>query len=147
MRSNLTHWQEMQENDYFEKHVCYNGLVDMGDGECGVIEWFTPLTEDKSVVVIGCGYGRESIHIAKRVCHVYGIDVSRKILDKAVKYTAEHDVRNFTPVLAEIFDLTIPDGIDLVYSITVFQHITRDLARNYLYVLGRKLAPGGKMVI
>lgn len=147
MKSNLVYWQEMQENDYFENHPCYQGLIDQDDAECDIIEWFTPLSADKKVVVIGCGYGRESVYIARRVGHVYGIDVSKKILDKAVKYTGEKGVTNFTPILAEGFASAIPNGIDLVFSVVVFQHLTRDLARNYLDVLGGKLAPDGKMVI
>lgn len=147
INSNLVHWQEMQEKDYFENHPCYKGLVDLGAGECTVIEWFTSFRPDMKVVVIGCGYGRESVHIARRVGRVYGIDVSTKILDKAVKYVTDNQVFNFTPVLAERFATAIPDGIDLVFSIVVFQHLTRDLAKNYLDTLGRKLAPNGKMII
>jgi SAM-dependent methyltransferase len=152
MKSNLVHWQKLQDKSYFERHSTYKGLVDLRivdvpDAECGVIEWFYPLTGNEKVVVIGCGYGRESVHIARRVAHVWGIDVSQRILDKAVRYTRQHDVANFTTVLAENFSTTIPGGIDIVFSIVVFQHITRDLARNYLSLLGRKLAPTGKMVI
>ncbi len=147
MKSNLTHWQHLQEEDYFEKHPCYKGLVDMGDNECNIVEWFTSFRPAMNVVVIGCGYGRESVHIARRVGRVYGIDVSTKILDKAARYVAEHHVSNFTPVLAESFATAIPTGVDLVFSIVVFQHLTRDLAANYLNVLGGKLSPDGRMII
>lgn len=152
MKSNLAYWQKLQDNDYFERHRTYRGLVDLRivdvpDAECGVIEWFHPLTGTEHVVVIGCGYGRESVHIARRVAHVWGIDVSQPVLDKAVRYTRQHGVANFSTVLAENFSASIPDNIDIVFSIVVFQHITRDLARNYLSLLGRKLSPNGKMVI
>lgn len=152
MKSNLVYWQKLQDKDYFERHSTYRGLVDLQivdvpDAECGVIEWFRPLTGEEKVVVIGCGYGRESVHIARRVAHVWGIDVNQRVLDKAIRYTRQHDVANFTTVLAESFSATIPDNIDVVFSIVVFQHITRDLAKNYLGVLGRKLSPNGKMVI
>lgn len=152
MKSNLAYWQKLQDQNYFERHSTYKGLVDLRivnvpGAECGVIEWFHPLTGEERVVVIGCGYGRESVHIARRVAHVWGIDVSQRILDKAVIYTRRHDVANFTTVLAENFSASIPDDIDIVFSIVVFQHITRDLARNYLRLLGRKLSSSGKMVI
>ena len=38
IRNNVEFWKQLQDADYFEKHPCYNGLVDMGDAECGVIE-------------------------------------------------------------------------------------------------------------
>lgn len=148
IRSNVEYWQQMQEKDYFEHHPCYKGLVDTwGDSECGVIEWFLPLKSDMKVVNIGCGYGREAVHIARKVQHVYGIDVSERILNKARAYVAEKGVTNFTPILAENYKSEIPSGIDLVFSIVVMQHLTRDLVKDYLTSLGAKLKPTGKMVI
>jgi cyclopropane fatty-acyl-phospholipid synthase-like methyltransferase len=147
IRSNIAQWQAMQENDYFENHPFYNGFPDLGDDDCKIIEWFTTLRDTTIAVVIGCGYGRESIHIARRVRVVYGIDVSNRILDKAVTHTRANGVLNFTPVLAEDFAEEIPNGIDLVFSIVVFQHLTRDLAKNYLAILCKKLSEDGEMVI
>ena len=146
-RSNIQYWKEMQENSYFERHPCYKGLVDMGDNECDIIEWFMPLRPDMRAVVIGCGYGRESARIARRVGHLYGIDVSETILAKARKYLGDLGVTNFTDVLAETYRSAIPDGIDLVFSIVVFQHLTRDLVRDYVGTLGKKLGRDGRMVI
>jgi SAM-dependent methyltransferase len=147
IRSNVEFWKQLQERDYFETHPCYNGLVDMGDSECGVIEWFLPLSKDMNAVVIGCGYGRETVHLAKRIAHVYGIDVNSTILTKAVQYLGENGVTNFTPVEAQKYRHMIPQGIDLVFSIVVMQHLTRDLVRDYFAGLGSLLKPGGRMVI
>lgn len=147
MRSNLAFWKQLQEGGYFENHPCYHGLVDTGDAECSVIEWFLPMTKQMNAVVIGCGYGRESFHIAQRVARVYGIDVSRTILDKAVEYMGHRGAANFIPVEAETYRQAIPQGIDLVFSIVVMQHLTRDLVRDYFDGLGAKLNPGGRMVI
>jgi cyclopropane fatty-acyl-phospholipid synthase-like methyltransferase len=147
IRSNLAQWKEMQEQEYFEKHPCYCGLVDKGEWEIGIIEQFSRLTSDLNVVVIGCGYGRESVPIARRVKCVYGIDVSDTILTKAVDYVKKNSISNFIPVLAEDYKTKIPDGIDLVFSIVVMQHLSRDLVRDYMRSLGTKLTPTGKMVI
>ena len=78
---------------------------------------------------------------------VYGIDVSKTILDKSVKYLSERGVTNFTPVLAESFATDIPAPLDMVFSIVVMQHLTRDLVRNYYLELGRKLRQGGGIVV
>jgi len=148
IRSNVAHWKVLQDQGYFENHPWYQGLVDTGgDASVTYIERFLPLQPAMNVVVIGCGYGRETAHIAPRVRHVYGIEVSEVILGKALAYLRERSITNFTPALAESYDATIPDGIDLVYSVVVMQHLTRDLVKDYLLRLGRKLSVSGRMVI
>jgi cyclopropane fatty-acyl-phospholipid synthase-like methyltransferase len=147
MRSNLAFWQELQEGDYFEHHRCYGGLVDLDDDTAAAIAPLVTLRPDMKVVVIGCGYGRETAHLAPLVDHVFGIDVSLRILDKAVAYLGARGVSNFTPVLAEEYRERIPPGIDLVFSVVVMQHLTRDLVRDYCATLGARLAPDGVMLL
>lgn len=146
-RSNVENWKRLQDQNYFENHPCYKGLVDKGDSECELIESFLPISKSLKVVVIGCGYGRESLHIAKRCNWVYGIDVSNVILGKAKTYLTANGVSNFTPVLTDKYPTEIPDGIDLVFSIVVMQHITRDLVEDYFRVLSPKLSRGGRFVV
>jgi SAM-dependent methyltransferase len=143
LRSNIENWKRLQEGDYFENHPCYNGLRDFDDSTCSLVEGFLPLKPEMNVVVIGCGYGRETAHIAPKVRHVFGIDVSQTILAKAERYLGARGIHNFTPVLAEEYDSAIPDGVDLVFSIVVMQHLTRDLVRDHFTTLGRKLTPTG----
>jgi SAM-dependent methyltransferase len=148
VRSNLDVWKKLQSEDYFEKHPCYKGISDYGGDEAvEAINRFFPLRADMKLAVIGCGYGRESLKLAPLVGHVYGIDVSDTILNKAVKYLSERGIKNFTPIIAESFVQTMPPGLDVVFSIVVMQHLTRDLVRNYFIELGRKLTPGGGFVV
>ena len=148
MRSNLAHWKQLQREGYFENHKVYGGLKDFGADEAvNCIQQFRPLTPESGVVVIGCGYGRESLGLAKQVRHVWGIDVSDLILEKAVKFLDERGVTNFTPVLAENYRTAIPEGVDVVFSIVVMQHLTRDLVNDYIASLARKLVPGGGFVL
>lgn len=149
MRSNLECWKALQEADYFGRHSLYEGgNLDGGRYDLDRIERFVALAPHQVVVVIGCGYGRESAHICRRVATVYGIDVCDKILDRAVAHLRDRfAVHNFRPVLAERYAADIPQGVDLVYSVAVMQHLTRDIVRDYLQTLGAKLAPGGCMVI
>jgi SAM-dependent methyltransferase len=148
MRSNLKVWVRLQEAGYFENHPCYNGIADYGGHEAvQAINWFMPLSQDMTVAVIGCGYGRETLRIAPLVNRVYGIDVSRTILDKAVSYLTERNVGNFTPVSADAFVAAIPQELDLVFSMIVMQHLTRDLVRNYFLELTKKLKRRGGFVV
>jgi cyclopropane fatty-acyl-phospholipid synthase-like methyltransferase len=148
MRSNVGHWKTLQNKGYFEKHGYYSGLTEKAPDEAvTVIKLFQPLAPDAQVVVIGCGYGRESLGLCRNVSHVFGIDVSPIILDKAVKFLGDRSITNFTPVLAEEYDRRITPGIDLVFSIVVMQHLTRDLVRDYFARLGAKLNPGGAFIV
>jgi len=148
IRSNLEHWKEVQDAGYFETHPCYNGLTEFGgDGEVAMTERFVKLSPETVMAVIGCGYGRESLAFAKRVKRIYGIDVTPTILAKAVRFISERGVTNFHPVLADEYKAKIPDGLDLVFSIVVMQHLTRDLVRDYFMNLGHKLSADGSIVI
>jgi cyclopropane fatty-acyl-phospholipid synthase-like methyltransferase len=138
----------LQSDDYFEKHPCYDGLKDVFPGELNLIKSFMPLSPDMNVVVIGCGYGRETAHIAPLVRRVYGIDVSKIILDKAASYLSQRSISNFVPLLVDHYKDDIPDSnIDLIFSIVVMQHLTRDLVVDYFSTLSRKLKVGGSMLV
>lgn len=162
-KSNLQYWKELQEFSYFEQqneelikkygqteyqrrfgsaNPC--ALRDTSNHDLQLIQSFIDLTPDMTVVVIGCGYGRETLAIAPLVKQVYGIDVSHTILDKAQDFLAAKGIYNFTPVLAQNWLKLIPPNLDFVYSITVFQHITKDLVREYLVGLSERFSPNGK---
>jgi len=73
--------------------------------------------------------------------------VSDRILTKAARFLSENGVGNFTPVLAERYKEKIPPQIDLVFSVVVMQHLTRDLVRDYFRGLQGKLKPGGHFLV
>jgi len=147
-RSNVENWKALQSGGYFENHPEYGAFSKTGGAfDLAKIGEFFHLRAEYSVVVVGCGYGRETLHIAPQVRRVYGIDVSREILNKAVGFLSGEGVTNFTPVEAEHYEAEIPSGVDLVYSMVVMQHLTRDLVRDYVKTLGGKLAPEGRMLI
>ena len=147
---NLEYWKEMQNDEYFEKHDWYGkkygGLKLFGD-DMGIINNYTNLSKSMNTVVIGCGYGRESVNIGPHVNHIYGIDVSETILNKAVEFTKQNGVYNFTPVLADNWEESIPENIDFVYTFVVFQHLSKSLVRNYISGLRKKLNAGGRFQI
>ena len=148
MKSNAEYWSQLQEEGYFENHPDYKGLNVFGGEECiEAIEHFTSFRPEMKLVVIGCGYGRETLKLAPLVGHVYGIDVNDTILNKARGFLEERGVKNFTPVRYDRYGGDIPEGVDLVFSIVVMQHLARDMVRDYFRTLGQKLAPDGAFVV
>lgn len=145
--SNVDNWKQLQEDGYFENHPNHRGLTDFSSDELKIIRGFRPNLEGSKVVVIGCGYGRDVAQIAPHVSHVYGIDVNDTILNKASKFLGDKGIKNFTPVLVDNYANDIPDGIDLVFCFVVFQHLTRDLTRQYIQNLSSKLSDTGIMVL
>jgi cyclopropane fatty-acyl-phospholipid synthase-like methyltransferase len=146
--TNVQFWKELQDEGYFENHPCYQGIKVFGGQESVLaIEHFLPLRPEMKVVVIGCGYGRETLTIGPRASHVFGIDVNTAILSKAVRFLNSNGVANFTPVPVDNYRKLIPVGIDLVFSIVVTQHLTRNLVFDYFSTLAQKLVPGGAFVV
>jgi len=149
MKSNLHNWQRLQERDYFGGHPCYHredGSLNTDADDDKVLERYVRLAEKRRLAVIGCGFGREVAVIAPKVGHVWGIDVTPGILDKAVAFLGGRGIANFTPVLAERWKEDLPGDLDCVYSFIVFQHLTRDLVRDYVLHLPAKLGPTGEVV-
>uniref|UniRef100_I2Q7M2 Cyclopropane-fatty-acyl-phospholipid synthase n=1 Tax=Desulfovibrio sp. U5L TaxID=596152 RepID=I2Q7M2_9BACT len=149
MKSNLEHWKALQADGYFDKHLCYrdaHGNLSGFSEDDHIIARFLPLEGNARVAVIGCGFGRDAAAIAPKVGHVWGIDVSPALLDRAVTFVAARGLNNFTPVLAERWKEDLPGDLNLVYSVVVFQHLTRDLVRDYVCHMPTKLAPDGHML-
>ena len=94
-----------------------------------------------------CGYGRETLKLAPLVGTVYGIDVSDEILVKASQFLGQNGITNFVPVEYDRYRSAVPDDLDLVFSIVVMQHLTRNLVVEYFTVLGSKLKPGGSVIV
>lgn len=147
--SNIPHWQMMHEHNYFEKNKKYvderHQLKDSGD-DLKLISRYVKLEKNMKAGVIGCGYGRESAMLSPFVEHVYGVDVSSRILDKCLRRLRSKGVLNFTAIQAPVWKHKLPAGLDFVYCFDVFQYITRDLVEDYLYGIGRKLATGGRIL-
>ena len=149
MKSNVELWKILQERSYFETHPCYrreDASLNTDADDDKTIARYLRLEDKRRVAVIGCGFGRETAVIAPKVGHVWGIDVSPVILEKTAAYLDAKGITNFTPVLAERWKEDLPADLDLVYSFIVFQHLTRDLVRDYVLNMPAKLGPQGEMV-
>jgi SAM-dependent methyltransferase len=91
----------------------------------------------------GCGVGRLSAALARRVDEVVGVDIAPTMLAEARRLDRSGGrcrfVCNDRPDLA-----VVPDGsVDVVYSSLVLQHLPRTLALAYVTEFARVLAPDG----
>jgi SAM-dependent methyltransferase len=99
---------------------------------------------DATVVDIGCGVGRLTRVLAARARHVYGVDVSREMLELARRHNAE--LRNVEWLHGDGQGLGVlgDASVDGCFSHVVFQHIPDPaITLEYVREMGRVLRPGG----
>src|SRR5205807_2385376 len=83
----------------------------------------------KRIVDFGCGSGANSVLLAHRGAHVWGIDISEDLLRLARRRMAvsgRPDGASF--IAGSAHDLPFPDGtIDVVFGIAILHHLDLDL--------------------
>jgi ubiquinone/menaquinone biosynthesis C-methylase UbiE len=101
------------------------------------------LVSRESILDFGCGSGRLTEFMAPNFKKVYGVDISRTMINEAQERL--HDLMNIH--LAEIDGVHIPladCSIDVVFSYLVFQHIkTRAMVEDAFSEIFRVLKPNG----
>lgn len=101
----------------------------------------------KTLLDIGCNWGRWSIAASRLGYDVVGID---PMLDglRAAKRVARQLESNAQFIAGETRWLPFADAtFDVVFSYSVFQHLRKDDVRRALDEIGRVLVPGGLSVI
>lgn len=97
---------------------------------------------------IGCGYGQWIVPLSRLVCFVAGIDVHPILQIKANEKFVEAGVTNAQFLLGDGLSIPTEDNcFNLVYSISVFQHMPRETVRSYLAETHRVLVPGGRTIM
>jgi SAM-dependent methyltransferase len=96
-----------------------------------------------SVLEIGCGIGRVMQHVARACKRLYGLDISRAMVERGRERLAH--LPNVTFEVGNGYDLGLfaDDSLDLVYSLFAFQHMPKTTAYNYFVESARVLRPGG----
>lgn len=133
MNGNVDAWRALHRNGYFRKHPFYQGGNRVAGKDVEMISAFHPLLKTDAVMIIGCGYGRETALIAPKVRIVYAIDVPEAI-NQADDFLISRGITNveFIVYEREGWITKIPESVDFVYSVNVFQHLARTVARDYL---------------
>ena len=106
------------------------------------------LKPGERVADLGAGPGYFTLRFARAVGpsgKVYGVDISREMLDYLAKQAQADNLKNIQTVLAEPHDPKLqPDSVDLIFICDTLHHIS-DRA-NYYPLLLRALKPGGRLV-
>lgn len=93
---------------------------------------------------LGCGPGRNTLHLAANGFTVDGVDLSRTAIDWAEERAREAgaDVRF---LCGDAFELDLDGPYDLIYDSGCFHHLAPHRRVSYLALLDRYLAPGGHL--
>ena len=99
---------------------------------------------DERVLDIGCGVGRLTRALAARAGRVYGLDVSREMLELARRHNADLTNAEWLHGDGEGLGVLGDASVDGCFSHVVFQHIPDTaITLNYVREMGRVLTPGG----
>jgi len=129
----------------------------------GSYDKYTPIKPDFTILEVGCGVGRDAIHLTKKLSDngtYIGVDIIKPSIDWCTKnITSKYP--NFTFDYLDIYsqihnpsgklkvtDVTLPgeDGsVDLIILQSVFTHMFSWDIVHYLAEFRRLLKPGGKV--
>ncbi len=106
------------------------------------------LKPGQSVADLGSGPGYFTLRFARAVGlsgRVYGVDISREMLDYLAKQARTENLTNIQPLLAEPHNPKLPSAsVDMIFICNTLHHIP-DRA-TYYPLLMRALKPGGRLV-
>lgn len=109
--------------------------------------WVGDGVQRGSMLEIGCGVGRTALAFAESFDVVEGVDISPRMIERAVESGLPENVRLRTNS-GESLDLFDDASLDLVFSEHVFQHIADEtVIGRYLGDIGRVLKPGGAALL
>jgi SAM-dependent methyltransferase len=117
-------------------------LIDWPDEN--LVAWFRQgVLARGRVLELGCGNGRNAVHLASRGCTVDAVDFSAQAIEWAGK-RARSAGATVAFQRRSIFDAAFPEGsYDLVYDSGCFHHLPPHRRRDYAGLVDRALKPGG----
>jgi ubiquinone/menaquinone biosynthesis C-methylase UbiE len=78
--------------------------------------------KDKKVLEIGCGTGLNTVYLAKRAEHVTGMDISKKMLEKASQRVEKKNTEFITADITQPWELS-KETFDLIVGNLVLEHV------------------------
>jgi SAM-dependent methyltransferase len=108
-----------------------------------VLEWTGEVGTPDRALEIGCGIGRDTVHLARHFRHVDGVDISATMVRSARNRGLPKNVRLHV-LSGRDLDAFESESVSFVFSHLVFQHVTDDaIVGSYLREVARVLKPDG----
>ena len=130
-------WDEFAEEFHFMARLT-------GGARYQVLLDLMPDNADR-VLDAGCGTGLLATHLAKRVRHVVGLDISPAMMAVARRHQAEEEQQNVSFVFADLEAPPFPDhSFDFVVAASSMQRTRLEVS---LRALRRLVRPGGRLAL
>lgn len=137
-------WKSRHDNVYFPVMDQHKDWCVYGEPPPRLVPLLNSNKSD-SVLEIGCGYGQWMVPVSRLVKSVMGVDIHPILEQKARETFAAHNIKNCRYVMGDGKRLPfLMNVFDVVYSISVFQHIPRAIVVMYLYEAKRVLKESGR---
>ena len=120
-------------------------FAESGRVKARYLAWF--VNPEASVVELGCGMGRILKPLAASCGEVIGVDISERMLELAVVYTAGIDNLRLEQTDGASLGMIDDSSVDFFYSLDVLIHVDRRSAFRYLREIRRVLKPGAIAVV
>lgn len=98
------------------------------------------LTNKDSVLEIGCGNGAIAVRVFGKAKRFVGTDISEEAIEMIRKRFRKIENVRFE---ATTDVLSLGETFDMIYAITVFQHIPKEFTKKYIEDCKKILKPGG----
>lgn len=105
------------------------------------LQFVRPLSNNDMVLEIGCGEGKLMYLVSNHVKEVYGIDISNVAIEQAEELLVGKDNRFLS--VADNLSQFQDEFFDLIFEVTVFQHMLKEHIQGYLTQSFAKLKKGG----
>lgn len=149
-------WETLHKEGYHPSVEEASRLVNVyPEGQGWIFEdWSRRLQMDidvrgKSVIEIGFGGGWYLAQILQHgAAKVIGFEASQTAIDKTHALMDSLHLKNYElfRVDERYFDILPTDSVDIIFQVTVFQHITEEATRNYLKSGARTLKEDGYFI-
>ncbi len=144
-------WERLARRDasYYVDPTLSRGVSpkDFLAGGRGIVEWTLSWAGDalsrERALELGCGLGRDTVHLARHFEHVDAVDVSPTMVSHAQALDPPDNV-TFTALSGRDLQPLADDTFTYAFSHLVFQHISEtEVIASYLAEISRVLKPRG----
>jgi ubiquinone/menaquinone biosynthesis C-methylase UbiE len=104
-----------------------------------------PISEEDTVLNIGCGDGVQAIVYEGKFKKMVGVDLNKDRLEVAEKLTSAYGIRNFSSLCANVEDIPIDEKYNKIIAIDIIEHVINP--EKVLESVSRLLKDDGKLLI